>query len=219
MNQALTKQRIRIAYGKFEAMRFVGHLDLAKTWERILRRADLPVEYTQGFNPRPRIQFAAALPVGITSEDEYLDVWLTEQLTGTFPDDWRDAILATSPRGLPTYTLYDIPIKSDALPRIVTHAEYIMQPFDAAERERLIARAEALLAQDRIPRDGHKKPYDLRPLVLGMNIDPGGDLCVTLKTGEHGNGRADELLDALGYALHEVRVHRRRLYLDGPPPA
>lgn len=217
MNQALTKQRIRIQYGKFDAMRFVGHLDLAKAWERILRRADLPVEYTQGFNPRPRMQFAAALPVGITSASEYLDVWLTEELGGSFPDDWIAAITATSPRGLPTYAIHDIPIRHDALPRLVTRADYVLTPVDGVDPATLTARAEALLAQDSIPRPGRKKPYDLRPLLLDVQHTAEDELVVALKTGEHGNGRADELLDAMGYALHQVRVHRCRLYLDGSP--
>ena len=59
----------------------VAHLDLAATGERGLRRAELPLEDTRGFNPRPRLQFAAALPVGLTSEAELVDVWLTERVS------------------------------------------------------------------------------------------------------------------------------------------
>src|SRR5512138_1667680 len=63
MNQPLTQQRIRIRFGQDGPLRYVGHHDLARTWERILRRARAPLEYSQGFNPRPRMQFAAALPI------------------------------------------------------------------------------------------------------------------------------------------------------------
>ena len=55
---------------------YTSNLDVAKIWERVLRRADLPILYTQGFNTRPRIQLAMALPLGITSECELLDVAL-----------------------------------------------------------------------------------------------------------------------------------------------
>src|SRR6185436_15833831 len=77
---AITKQRIRIHFGKTGTLRFIGHLDMAKMWERVLRRADLPIEYTQGFNRRPRTQFADALPLGITSAEEIIDVWLVDEI-------------------------------------------------------------------------------------------------------------------------------------------
>jgi radical SAM-linked protein len=60
-------QRLRITFAKQGALKFIGHLDLAKTWERILRRAQLALAYTQGFNAHPRLQLASPLPLGFTS--------------------------------------------------------------------------------------------------------------------------------------------------------
>ena len=57
------RQRIRVTFGKGQQLKYISHLDLARTWERVFRRARLPVAYSQGFNPRPRFQLAAALPV------------------------------------------------------------------------------------------------------------------------------------------------------------
>jgi len=216
MNQALTQQRIRITFGKFGTLRFVGHLDLAKTWERVLRRAQVPLEYTQGFNPRPRMQFAAALPVGVTSESEYLDIWLTERLGGQFPDDWVGRLTSTSPAGLQIYRLVEVPIKEAALPTQVTSSEYVITLTDPGlTPAELEARVEALLARPTIERRGHKKAYDLRPLILDLSIDPEGRLIAHLKTGEKANGRPDELLDALGLDLWQAHVHRRHLHLNG----
>ncbi len=62
-----TKQRLHITFGKFDALKYTSNLDIAKIWERVLRRANLPILYTQGFNTRPRLQPATALPLGITS--------------------------------------------------------------------------------------------------------------------------------------------------------
>jgi len=62
VNNLMKKQRIRITFSKTEAMRFTGHLDLILTWERTFRRAALPLSYSEGFNPRPVINFAAPLP-------------------------------------------------------------------------------------------------------------------------------------------------------------
>lgn len=191
---------------------------MAKTWERILRRAQLPLEYTQGFNPRPRLQFAAALAVGLTSESEYLDVWLTERLDAQPPEAWIAHLAATSPAGIPIYSLIEIPIPSAALPTLVTHSEYVFTPADSAVTSALLeTRSAALLAQAAIERTNSKdKPYDLRPLILDLRMDTGGNLVAHLKTGEKGNARPDDLLDAMGIEMGLVRVHRRCLFLSDP---
>jgi len=214
MNQPLTQQRIRITFGKLDAMRFIGHLDLAKTWERVLRRARVPVEYTQGFNPRPRLQFAAALPVGVSSESEVLDVWLTARLEGDDAARWVEALNAASPAGLRTYRIAEVPIKADALPTQVTFAEYEIA-FDAEQpgAADLRARVESLLAQTSVMRPGHKHPYDLRPRVLALAVDDAGLLHARLSANERANARPDELLDALGLDAARARIHRRALHL------
>ena len=72
--------RVRITFAKTDAMRFTGHLDLHRAWERTFRRAGLPLAYTQGFSPHPRINLASALPLGFTSERELVDIWLEQEL-------------------------------------------------------------------------------------------------------------------------------------------
>ncbi len=218
MNQALTRQRIRIRFGKFGALQYVGHLDLATTWERTLRRADVPLEYTQGYNPRPRLQFAAALPLGLTSEWEYLDVWLTAQLEGEFPTEWVARLQEKAPEGLRVYTLTDVPIRAPALPPQVTGAEYVFTPRDPKlTPDDLRRRAEKLLASPHIERVRRKKSYDLRPLIYDLRVDEQGRLVARLSAGEKANARADELIDALGLTLAQVHAHRRRLYLADSP--
>lgn len=213
MSQSLTQQRLRIQFGKFGALRYVGHLDLVTTWERVLRRAEFPLEYTRGFNPRPRLQFAAALPVGLTSECELLDVWLTACLSLDPPEALVERLNATSPAGLRTYRVDEVPIKAPALPPQVFSAEYVLTPGDTLTAQELVARAEALLAQKRIERERRGKRYDLRPLILDLRPDESGNLVAWLRTGEHEHARADELVEALGLSLADVRVHRRRLVL------
>lgn len=215
MNEPLTQQRIRITYGKFGAMRFVGHLDTVTTWERILRRARIPLEYTQGFNPRPRIQFASALALGISSECECFDAWLTDRLDGDFPAEWITRLEDKSPAGLRIVALEDVPIRAPSLPQQVVSAEYIFTPLDPAlDSDDLRTRVEDLLAQTVIERTRRNKTYDLRPLVLGLQVLPDGTLYARLATGEKRNARPDEVLDALGVAFEDVRVHRRKLHLS-----
>src|SRR5574342_771108 len=71
-----TKQRLRITFTRDETLKYIGHLDMARTWQRIVRRANLPLAYSEGFNPQPRMSFAAALLVGCTSDHEELDMVL-----------------------------------------------------------------------------------------------------------------------------------------------
>ena len=215
MNQPLTQQRLRIRFGKHGPLRFVGHLDLSKTWERVLRRAEIPLEYSQGFNPRPRMQFAAALPVGATSESEYLDIWLTQRLSGSLRDDWVPKLQACSPSGLVVYTLAEVPIGQAALPTLVTESEYVVTLLDdSIGPDELRARARHLLSQAEILRVRNQKTYDLRPLIVDLSLDGAGNLIARLVTGDRGNGRADELLDALGLDMAQARIHRRKLILN-----
>ena len=71
--------RIRVTFSKTYHMRYTSHLDVHRTWERTLRRARLPLAYSQGFNPRPKINLAAALPLGFTSDCEIVEFWLDEE--------------------------------------------------------------------------------------------------------------------------------------------
>ena len=91
------RYRYRLRFAKTIDLRFTGHLDLHRALERTLRRASLPLAYTQGFNPRPRLNLASALPLGFASECELADFWFEEELSA-------DQILAdlqlASPPGL-----------------------------------------------------------------------------------------------------------------------
>src|SRR5215813_4393454 len=88
------KQRLHITFGKFDALIYTSNLDVAKLWERVLRRANLPILYSEGFNPRPRLALASALPLGISSECEILDVSFKEIIS---LDGLAERIAATSP--------------------------------------------------------------------------------------------------------------------------
>ncbi|MGF1504453.1 MAG: TIGR03936 family radical SAM-associated protein [Anaerolineae bacterium] len=69
------RARYRIRFGKQDDLRYTGNLDIARIWERTLRRAGAPGVYSNGYNPRPKLQIAAALPLGYSSVCEIVDVW------------------------------------------------------------------------------------------------------------------------------------------------
>ncbi len=71
--------RLRITFSKSGSLRYTGHLDLHSIWERTVRRAGLPLSYTHGFHPGPKIQLASALPLGFIGCAEIVDLWLDEE--------------------------------------------------------------------------------------------------------------------------------------------
>ncbi|HWC37851.1 MAG TPA: TIGR03936 family radical SAM-associated protein, partial [Acidimicrobiales bacterium] len=85
--------RLRIRFAKTGKVRWTSHRDVARMWERALRRVRLPVAYTAGFSPRPRVSFGLALPTGHESVAEYLDVEVAEDRSPDGPDVLRQPSL------------------------------------------------------------------------------------------------------------------------------
>ncbi|HET7312495.1 MAG TPA: TIGR03936 family radical SAM-associated protein [Mycobacteriales bacterium] len=90
-------QRLRIRYAKRDRMRFTSHRDVARALERALRRAQLPMAYSAGFSPHPKVSYAGASPTGVASEAEYVEIALADKRD---PDDVRRALDAALPPGL-----------------------------------------------------------------------------------------------------------------------
>ena len=155
-------QRLRLTFAKTAAMRFSGHLDLHKTWERTVRRARLPLAYSEGFNPQPKIQLAAALPLGFTSECEVVDVWLET------PQDLveaRAALERAAPPGITLIEIGEAPERGPALQTQVAAAEYRVVVGSSLTPAEMDGRIAALLAAPEIRRVRRAKAYDLRPLI------------------------------------------------------
>ena len=87
-------QRLRVRFGADGALRYVSHLDVMRVWERVCKRAGLPLSHSQGFSPRPKIALAAPLAVGMTSEAELIDLLLARYVE---PAEARAALEAQAP--------------------------------------------------------------------------------------------------------------------------
>lgn len=214
-DNTLTKQRLVITFGKLGALKYTSNLDLAKIWERVLRRANLPILYSKGFNTRPKIQLASALPLGITSESEFLDVSLQEVI---LLEGLIERLEAVSPAGLRVYAIVEASIHSPALQTLARSAEYRFHFETGIERDVLQARLDSLLSVGAMVRSeerrGRKTSFDLRPLIYNLSIDTSGDLIAHLAAGEHGNFRPDDLLTELDLQDQHCSVHRLKLYLE-----
>jgi radical SAM-linked protein len=204
--------RLRITFAKTEAMRYTSHLDLHKAWERAMRRAGLPLVYSQGFNPRPRLQLAAALPLGFISHCELLDAWLGDN--GHPIEQLRAALEAALPPGLRLIDLQPVALDEPALQTYLRSAEYTATLLDAFPG--LEAKVAGLLAAGSLPRQRRGKAYDLRPLIETLAVLPPDEtgrqrLRMLLSAQEGRTGRPEEVLAALGYDPVAARVERTRL--------
>jgi radical SAM-linked protein len=130
--------RLRITFAKTPAMRYTGHLDLHRAWERTFRRAGLPLAYSQGFNPHPRLNLASALPLGFTGEAEVIDAWLDEDLPLS---QVQSALQPALPPGLQLVQIESVDLHLPALQTVLEASEYrlvFLEPFPALE-ERISA--------------------------------------------------------------------------------
>lgn len=207
--------RIRIAFAKQGALRYTGHLDLHKLWERAARRAGLPLAYSQGFHPQPKINIAAALPLGFSSRCEVMDMRLQEDipLAGL-----REKLQGTLPTGIHVLSVEQVEDREPALQTQVASAEYevtLTEPLDRSELER---RIESLLESEARRRERRGKTYDLRPLVEDLSLLPHHSdlptIFMRLSAREGATGRPEEVLDELGIAFEETRIERTLLIFN-----
>jgi len=218
--QAL-RQRLRCKFAKGAAIKYISHLDLARAWERTFRRAGLPLVYSQGFNPRPRFQIAAGLPVGVASRAELLDVWLMQPLE---PEEVLARLQAVSPPGLEVLETVEVDLKAPSLQSQVCAADYEAVVRTAEPLAAIQARVETLLGAPTLPRrrlhKGEQQAYDLRPLIHSLTVMPGSVedseriLVMRLLASQQGAGRPDEVLDALGLSLLPHTVERIMLHFQ-----
>ncbi|HOU23789.1 MAG: hypothetical protein BWY10_02224 [Chloroflexi bacterium ADurb.Bin180] len=202
MSASLEVQRLRIVFAKQAELRYISHLDLMRAWERALRRARLPVAHTQGFNPRPRLLFAAALAVGWTGSAELLDLFLEQRV------DLRlaaRALLVQLPPGLEVSSITEVDLTLPSLPAQVSAAEYRIELAPGPSAAELGERVARLLAATSLPRRRERpdgvRSYDLRPLVqeLRGGLENGCPLLwARLQADGTATGRPDELVDELG---------------------
>ncbi len=211
----MTATRVRIRFSKHGKVRFTSHRDVARIWERALRRARLNVAYSAGFSPRPKIAFGLALSTGFSSDAEYLDVDLDpDRAAGVDTETLVAALTASLPAGMTAMAAAWLAPGEPSLQHAVTSCTWRIDAAgaDALEAsdslERALARGELLVERER---KGRLDTDDIRPAVLAAevqgNITDGVRLIAELGTKPRAV-RPPELLASLDPPLGLLRAHR-----------
>ena len=207
--------RIRITFAKQGPLRYTGHLDLHKLWERAARRAQLPLAYSHGFHPQPKMNIAAALPLGFSSRCEVMDMRLEHeiQLEGV-----REKLQQTLPAGIQVLNVENADERAPALQTQVASAEYQVTLTGLIDGSELKRKIDSVMESESIIRERRGKKYDLRPLIEGLSLTPaalpdesGEKIFMRLAAREGATGRPEEVLDTLGIPFEETRIERTNL--------
>lgn len=164
------KRKIRLKFRKVGEMRFLSHLELAHLFYRASKRADLPLCFSEGFHPMPRIIFATALPVGMESLTEIVDVECEGKAT---PPEVMERLNQTLPPGVEIIDAEEVPLffHLSSLP----HPSVYWIPLDPLlPKEEAIPKIKKALDKKEFfvhqERDGKKRSVDIRPLIEKMEI-------------------------------------------------
>jgi radical SAM-linked protein len=207
--------KVRVRFTKVGKIRWTSHRDVARMWERALRRAKVAVAYSEGFSPRPRISFGLALPTGAESLAEYLDVELTEPRPAW--EDLASRLSAGLPSGLDVTAVCALEAGAPSLQHDVECCRWeITVPAaigNASEVEKFLTSPTVVVTRQR---KGQEVTDDIRPVVRSLQIDQSGTsqlLAAELATGSRGL-RPSELLDALGMDISEARMVRSHQWIQ-----
>lgn len=219
-------QKIRMWFGKIDEMSLISHLDLVRLFDRSIRRAALPISFTGGYHPGPKISIANALSLGITSSGEIVDFELTKEMD---LDEFRTRLAAQLPENIPIYQIEEVDLKSLNASRIMDQAEYLItvkvgedlaatwqQWIDAINNSQSIV-------WEKFTKSGNKKEINLCDRLFSLALESvDNNQAVIRFTGSCRNDGTNLSPDNLVYMLEQVakmefqllNVHRQQLILN-----
>ena len=211
-------QRLRIRFCRGVAIQFISHLDIIRLWQRALHRAEIPLSYSEGFNPHPRISLAVPLAIGVTSEAELMDILCTKWVS---PHWFSAAVSQQLPPGIEILQVYPINSNQSSLQSQVRYAEYKVEVETEKEPKDIESGLSSLLSAEHLPwqhqRDTGIRSYDLRVLIDNLRlIDWHRPYCtieMRLRCDNSGSGRPEQVTAALGFAHYPQSMHRTKLIL------
>lgn len=209
----MESKRVRVSYRKGKEIAFLSHLDLLRAFSRLVRRAEVPVQFSKGFHPRPLISMGPALPVGATGEEELLDLFLSK-----IPDfDLLNKMRAVSPPGLSIWKSWPVEENSPSLTSYSFLSHWVLEgrwqrvpPPDLGE---IILFRESLPILRITPKVS--KPVDLKHFLKRLNIR-NEFLEFELLSSPSGGARLEEVIRVIemeGFPFHPQAICRKKLVL------
>jgi radical SAM-linked protein len=216
-------QRLRFRFRLTAVAIELRHRDIIAAWENAARSAGLDLSYSTGKRPAPQISLAAPLPHGVTSECEVVDLYLESSAD---PADALVRIAAKMQPGVEPISVEEIGVGAQALQASLRWAEYEVDvPAEGISEDDVSGKIECLLSQSTVPaeykREAKTRAYDLRPLILELQLTDRVDdtlrLKMILRAEQENTARADQVVLALGLP-QPLRIHRKRLGFVTVPP-
>lgn len=212
-------QRLRVKFARGEELKFISHLDIMRLWQRALHRADMPLVYSEGFSPHPKIALAMPLAVGVTSEAELMDIFFSRWVS---PHFFATAISRQLPAGMNLLQAHPVAPSVPSLQSQLSHAEYSVRVETDKKQEEIESAISSLLSLEHLPwqhqRDTGTRQYDLRTLITDIwLIDCTHPYCIIgmrLRSDSQGSGRPEQVALALGFKERPLSIHRTRLLLE-----
>jgi radical SAM-linked protein len=212
--------RLRLTFSKSGPLKYSSHLDLMRVWERALRRAEVPLAYSGGYNPRPKLQLARALPLGHSAENEILDIWLEDQAGeqgSRGAEEFIEKLAPVLPEGLMVKEVRSVDPKGPAMQTQVVATTYRVAVVWEEPAEEVEARIEQALAAEELPHERRGKRYNLRPLIEELRLEAasGGEVVLTMQLSARpgATGRPEAVVDVLGMGDAFARYTRTALVL------
>ncbi|WP_069649232.1 TIGR03936 family radical SAM-associated protein [Caloranaerobacter ferrireducens] len=219
---------IRVKFSKNDEMKYISHLDLMRLFQRAFRRADIPIRYSQGFNPHPKFSLATALPIGVTSDGEYMDVELENDLDR---DEFINRLNDVLPKGV--RILSGKYIKAGkSLMSLIEWSDYVIEFYVTGDisKEDIENCIKEILKKDEIYIKKVKiknkkeiiKEVDIRNSIKNLKLlvieDKRIVIRTTLKSGSKGNLKPKYIIDVIKRIGNieivddSVKIHRLELY-------
>jgi radical SAM-linked protein len=189
-----------------------------RLWQRALNRAEIPLAYSEGFSPHPKISLAAPLAVGITSEAELMDIVIAKWLS---PHSFTATVSPQLPSGIEILQVFQIPLNLPSLQSQIRHAEYRVELAAEKGKKDIESDINSLLSMKKLPwehqRDTGTRYYDLRGLIDSLHLVDWCDKYCTvemrLRCDNGGSGRPEQVAAALGFKQYPQSICRTRLIL------
>lgn len=218
--------KLRIKYEKTGVLRFIGHLDVMRYFQKAIRRAKLDVAYSKGFSPHQIISFAAPMPLGMTSSGEYFD---GEFVSVTSASDMMNRLNAVMAEGIRVLDITQLPDKAKSSMAEVSASDYFIYKNDESENDyidRLTASIDALMSKDEInvlkKTKTKEEMSDIKPYIYELKsfeYDMVEGIYMLLASGSRMNLKPELVIGALAehasieYSPYDYRVHRIETYM------